>query len=1034
MNENEMKYMETCKRLFFDGEYDTEKGMKLLERKRRLLKIEEVTSVKIEIEQRIEGYNEYIGLLDDILEGKEFSCLSENEKKEVLEFRRDLNITDDEAEQLEGLRRRRDLKKVEQAADIKENSVQTLRPQDNDECFKISGANFEIILSPKKENERFYFDYKIKGIEAEQDFRKAFMGINSVDRFTEETITGLFDTCFDNLFGFAHKSVLVTGKRDTFTKNDAKNQFDLAKLRKSIKKIEQVRLEVVECLNQYDLAQKAGGSSSSTMAVGSLGFMATVGAMQGIGKIFSGISNAYSANKFKNQVNSQALEYIKEQYDNDFKKILHSGIIRSYNYLAKILGLDNFEENQKKESDAKNIIENFACMKETEPVQYVEKMLKVLWLDRTNSMAYWNLLKALEKENIAGKLDVLNVAIENVLFNKGEFEQEKKLLIEKQNEQKKLEEFERKVSIIDDREISDHFENVMSFSKCLHEQIMQSVGENEFFMVEKAEAFEATRALFAESFEDLKRNIIAFHSSEKAVAVFTYGGLYYKNFEQDEIISIAYSQISQISQKGLSFISRQEPVNFSADLFLNETECHIFVKVINALKECWRKMEEDNELSLIKLASEISATSIDKIIGKFNLPKEDWLIQFKYVEPKKYFLEQWGKMASEKYPSEEDFVALKRIQEKLGISNDQAIELKMPLSKKWYAIKASEVSNLQLKKEEIKEKLSQYRNELEIWEIEANEIELECFGKGITTDENKYAFIDAVLIEYAKLGDNPFGDRFWGLHEDIPEAKLDAAMNEYVKKIDEDEFLLFYYDDTILGGGEDGFCITDKYFYTNKINRIELHSISNFELYNNVLFVETTNDMKARVSIVFISEKEKLAKFLNQNILALKVPTADSMECNSTAEHQYGQQIYQVVQACKGWFSDVDPDVCTLGDNLNKSYANEFVRRFNKTCNYGKINRDEILAYFKCTIFSGGDSAVVILKDSICSTSIPEGRWYFKDMTKEPENNEGFISDEIVVFSDKKVKIQLLGNKKDRKAFGDFARKIYFLYKNGMLE
>lgn len=125
-------------------------------------------------------------------------------------------------------------------------------------------------------------------------------------------------------------------------------------------------------------------------------------------------------------------------------------------------------------------------------------------------------------------------------------------------------------------------------------------------------------------------------------------------------------------------------------------------------------------------------------------------------------------------------------------------------------------------------------------------------AKDSTPDFGKYG------LERYQTSTKNFGNRFYVYSSASHANHLKNAVNAFMKDYyTEDQQVIFIYDDTMLGGGQKGFAITDKYFYSSAGPKIPIQDVSAY-VKENAMHVNNL-----RVSVPFIRNKEDFSKFIS---------------------------------------------------------------------------------------------------------------------------------------------------------------------------
>jgi len=118
------------------------------------------------------------------------------------------------------------------------------------------------------------------------------------------------------------------------------------------------------------------------------------------------------------------------------------------------------------------------------------------------------------------------------------------------------------------------------------------------------------------------------------------------------------------------------------------------------------------------------------------------------------------------------------------------------------------------------------------------------------------------------------------MFENIPPKRLENAIKSYALAMDNDETIIFLFDDTFFGSGKDGFILTTKGFYyrnyMEKANSVDIADIIDMDIKSaklNQKIVVKTNARELEISITSAPDKKALFNVLDQTVRFLKNPT-----------------------------------------------------------------------------------------------------------------------------------------------------------------
>ncbi len=440
------KYLDSFRRVYFDGDYEIDAGKNILSRKAKVLKLDDQNCKSLE-KQSLEKYEEFKGLLKDIDISKE---LTENQKKEIKEFQGDLELTDYEVEELEKIV----LKELDSHLSLKDENdkvkdflVKT--KEKNSEEFEeksISNTNLVIKIPSITIHDKFFYGYKALADKSKENFFIEYFNLDHISSYTASNIGKIFYKTFSPFLDVIHKYLVDELNFITYRKEDLFKFFNLSKLEEITDNFQEVA-ERINLAVEYDkMERKSARGSSSTFAYGSLGFMALVGAVNAAGNAAGSISDSWANSNYASKLNKQGLNLCRETAS-DIEDILNIGILQLYDAVYPIasgIGRSSLDIlNAQK--DASSIMDNSKHLKDKDDTKYINRLLQIIYTNPYYSYAYFELCNSLSNDNFSGKLDVLEFGLKFELF---------KDIKEKYNEQISLLNYELDIIDIKNKNLS----------------------------------------------------------------------------------------------------------------------------------------------------------------------------------------------------------------------------------------------------------------------------------------------------------------------------------------------------------------------------------------------------------------------------------------------------------------------------------------------------------------------------------------------------------------------------------------------------
>lgn len=417
-------YLNSFRRIYFGGSYNTEKGTKILESKMKVLNISQDECVEIEKVQ-MNKYNDYLKFLQIMyVDNDEISA---DEKLEIDDYRNDLAITEEEADKLtiQFFQTRRtnhtadnQSKEIVNDEDGYRSDSLIYDTQDDNKdqkyiCRSISNTDIQIKVPEARMNDKFYYLYNAYATKSKKDFFDKYTSLASKEAYRGESLINMFLSSFEDFFAYTYQYMKRTFKDNSVHIHDLYDFFDLEEIRNLGYAFEEITDEVNTQVELNKMITKAERKGSTSIAVGSLGFMAAYGAVRGIGKLAGSMSDHITNSKMEASVNKQLLDKFKSQAG-FFDEIIDNGVINLYNAIAISLGglIKEYEEMLDDEIRAENILSNLEYTQKDK----ISRVLEAISINPFHMYAYNKLVDLLDKDNYQGINDVLMTAFDRVLF------------------------------------------------------------------------------------------------------------------------------------------------------------------------------------------------------------------------------------------------------------------------------------------------------------------------------------------------------------------------------------------------------------------------------------------------------------------------------------------------------------------------------------------------------------------------------------------------------------------------------------------
>ncbi len=439
MSEAQDKYLETFRRLYWQNTHDTEKGRKILEQKAKVLGLDSDVCLK-SVAELLSKYAQYRDFLEVIYQGTDE--LAESEETELREFGADAGLSAEDAAELrvsflksrqaehplpattpagdqnasdprgDGRRSKKAHNRKKARSQPEEDYTEGLA----DLLIPLPGTDLAMCFTAERRADPFYHLYFRAAVAARTEFLGAL-----AQRFHSSTTLAWFD--YDNLQALALASLgkfaeAVRAAMRIFlgvkgpSREDILSTFDWPLLG-DLADAAQTGMATAQDLVELDRAQRAfARGSSSTIAIGSLGFMLTVGALNGIGKAVGKVSAMVASNSLKARLNGDLLRTFEQSME-VFETFCNEGFVKLYEMIAiawgQSTGLRSCGEINEDIVQARDLLRDSESAK-GDPRRYTSYLLQALALNPCCSEAYLALTDSLLR-NPDAQVVVLEAAL-----------------------------------------------------------------------------------------------------------------------------------------------------------------------------------------------------------------------------------------------------------------------------------------------------------------------------------------------------------------------------------------------------------------------------------------------------------------------------------------------------------------------------------------------------------------------------------------------------------------------------------------------
>lgn len=750
MSESIKKYLNSFSRIYFDGEYNTEHGTSILERKARVLNLSQDECREHE-KKLLQKYEEFKGLLRDIYDTG--SDITGNQQQEIDEFKIDLELNEYEVEELtKAVKAEKTNEKplINDEGKINYDVWLTLSPEEQQrvvkevdekrqydsegafgyETLNISQCRLSLNIPVLRINEKLYYIYKDLALSAKCRFIEELFDSHDVKTYTKERLLSVFKSSFDDFFSKTVSFLVRDFNCQAIRKEDLFGLFKLGELVDITEEYKDL-INQVEAAAHYDrLNRNYMRKSSNAFVVGNIQTMLAYGIVSGVGKAFSRIADEHSTLALKSDLSDKVLEYIHSTQER-IEEILDDGIIRIFDYISSISDgrIRTFKYISKDEQASISILENMSYLKNEDKSGYIEKLIKVICLNPFFSEAYIELAECLEDSNIQGKKDVLRLGLEKALSD----EKKKVMTI--------------KIMLLEIEESRPCFDGIpyyaAEFSK-MYNNLPKDIFNGLYCRVNDEDTAKLQAHIDYTNNRYLinlrKEHIITYFYNDKSIWIFTCSGLHISY--DDMVLNCLYKDIKNIGYSGIV----NDYINID---IINDGEYKVpmissyfiphFIKLVDTQRKQWENIINNLDSNdVIKIALELSQDILNSTIYEIltKLDKRDYaLLKIRYYDPKQQYENVWLELSNNGVFTDDGLKKLHELKNTLKISDDAAASIEKKHYMEYYELEVKKVKDSMMELHKIADILKELNSRYKVELDKGYEIEKKYFGKPITTSE-----------------------------------------------------------------------------------------------------------------------------------------------------------------------------------------------------------------------------------------------------------------------------------------------------------
>lgn len=355
----EKKLIETGKKIWADGFFYTERGLSLLETKRKLYNLNE---------ESIANVKEVIGILDEALnylnqvtDGKELTEFANSELREFCEIKKCSNDIDLILNTYQQNKKQSENDTPTKSITSKEekNTIVAMTPTPEDEQKK---SHYETLDEKPRIHEKtitndnvYWVHYKNSASQALTELSNIIQSASNSSELLKINISKKVCEILDQFEIGISETLLKNGNLDNPKPYFQSYKSNLLDYTSNFQK--QLSLAIIDNNYKTQYFKDQNQSQSGYSVNGSIGFVASVATVNSVKSIFSGISRHNQNRQFANQLDKQLWNEIQPIL-NDIYNNLADVIVDYYSIISDNLGLIPFDEMLNSSQEAEYILDN----------------------------------------------------------------------------------------------------------------------------------------------------------------------------------------------------------------------------------------------------------------------------------------------------------------------------------------------------------------------------------------------------------------------------------------------------------------------------------------------------------------------------------------------------------------------------------------------------------------------------------------------------------------------------------------------------
>jgi len=271
-----------------------------------------------------------------------------------------------------------------------------------------------IQLSVCKESliNRIGVNYNYNLLEAFSAFKEELFSVNNRNKFHKSFLLKSFEKNIHPFLEKTHVDFINLGViPHSISQSDFFNLIPVKVIFEAAKAISEINSKVDQNIEEFKMYNNRR-KSSTTMAVGSLGFMALVGLGSAISKGAEAVGNSFKNMNYSSSVDKQAIDAISHVLDNMFEELVNSAV-KIYDFFLEKQGFhySNYKELYDRQKQAYSVIENIRNPNlDFSNEKKLELLLETIYLYPHNAELYLELNNLIDF-SIEEKLEVLNFGL-----------------------------------------------------------------------------------------------------------------------------------------------------------------------------------------------------------------------------------------------------------------------------------------------------------------------------------------------------------------------------------------------------------------------------------------------------------------------------------------------------------------------------------------------------------------------------------------------------------------------------------------------